>query len=809
MESKSHDNNKDVDGVEKCENIYTNGVQVKGHGNGGNSKTHGNGQSQLVPGNGQSPLVPGKQADIDEEDPWKVTSISKDYTPWSALSTKEKYVRGLTFVIKILLVIGCLYMFICSLDFLSSAFRLLGGEAAGKVFQQSDIMTNPVAGLMIGVLVTVLVQSSSTSTSIVVSMVGSGIMDIRTSIPIIMGANVGTSVTNTIVAIGQITDKGEFRRAFAGATVHDMFNWLTVLVLLPVEIVSGYLYYLTEAIVDSLPLVTDKGADKDILKVITEPFTELIVQVNKNAITNIARGKDADVDSAHAIMKVCCDKRTPADCCSDKLAKSFTFIKEGANYTQSQKLQVCSELRDCVGQNKYVAVPSCLSTPWSYKSYVITRDTELIDCDIFSGSSAEQECCQTRIGELKELSNTSYYRQGCETVSTCYTSLSHNFTMSRCMSSWSNVDHVVGEEFSCTKYTRDVEKITCISECQFLFKGMYPTLNDKAIGAILLVISLAILCACLVSIVKLLHSLLQGPMALLIKKFINADFPGPMAYFTGYLAIIIGAGLTIIVQSSSIFTSTLTPLVGIGVIELDRMYPLTLGSNIGTTTTAILSALANTSGLRNALQVAFCHLFFNITGILLFYPIPFLRFPIPLAKFLGNCTAKYRWFALVYILAMFFMVPALVFALSIPGWYVLLGVLGPIAVVIIFICIVKLIQAKRPQMLPNKLKNWKFLPEPLRSLEPYDKVMQKVFFCKRFQSETNDGKIPESSSKPGVITETNDGKIAASSSKPGVITETNDGKIAASSSKPGVITETNDGKIAASSSQPGINSTQL
>lgn len=240
---------------------------------------------------------------------------------------------------------------------------------------------------------------------------------------------------------------------------------------------------------------------------------------------------------------------------------------------------------------------------------------------------------------------------------------------------------------------------------------------------------------------KLLHSLLQGPMAMLVKKFINADFPGPLAYFTGYLAIIIGAGLTIVVQSSSIFTSTLTPLVGIGVIELDRMYPLTLGSNIGTTTTAILSALANTSGLRNALQIAFCHLFFNITGIVLFYPIPFLRFPIPLAKFLGNCTAKYRWFAIVYILAMFFLFPALIFALSIPGWYVLVGVMGPFVIILIAVCVVKVIQAKRPACLPPKFRNWKFLPLPLRSLEPYDKAMQKLFFCKRFQAEVKEEKV--------------------------------------------------------------------
>lgn len=270
----------------------------------------------------------------------------------------------------------------------------------------------------------------------------------------------------------------------------------------------------------------------------------------------------------------------------------------------------------------------------------------------------------------------------------------------------------------------------------YLFRGLYPTLSDKAVGGILLVISLAILCLCLVCIVKLLHSLLQGPMAMIIKKFINADFPGLFGYFTGYLAILIGAGLTIVVQSSSIFTSTLTPLVGIGVIELDRMYPLTLGSNIGTTTTAILSALATSSDkLKNALQVAFCHLFFNITGILIFYPIPALRFPLPLARFLGNRTAKYRWFAIVYILVVFFIMPGLVFALSIPGWYVLLAVLGPFVVLAIIVCVIKCLQEKRPQALPQKLQNWKCLPTALRSLEPYDKAMQKVFFCKRFQDQ--------------------------------------------------------------------------
>lgn len=65
------------------------------------------------------------------------------------------------------------------------------------------------------------------------------VVPISNAIPMIMGANIGTSVTNTLVSIGQISNKGDFRRAFAGATVHDMFNWITVLVLLPLEVVSS------------------------------------------------------------------------------------------------------------------------------------------------------------------------------------------------------------------------------------------------------------------------------------------------------------------------------------------------------------------------------------------------------------------------------------------------------------------------------------------------------------------------------------------------------------------------------------------
>ena len=106
------------------------------------------------------------------------------------------------------------------LSFLADGFRLLAGRQAGKIFRNSDVFNNPISGMLVGVLVTVLVQSSSTSTSIVITMVAAELLNVKQAIFLVMGANIGTSVTSTIVAISQSGEKNEFRRAFAAATVH-------------------------------------------------------------------------------------------------------------------------------------------------------------------------------------------------------------------------------------------------------------------------------------------------------------------------------------------------------------------------------------------------------------------------------------------------------------------------------------------------------------------------------------------------------------------------------------------------------------
>lgn len=131
-------------------------------------------------------------------------------------------------------------------------------------------------------------------------------------------------------------------------------------------------------------------------------------------------------------------------------------------------------------------------------------------------------------------------------------------------------------------------------------------------------------------------------------------------------------------------------------------------------------------------QIALCHFFFNIFGILIWYPIPFMRIPIRLARGLGNRTAKYRWFAILYLILCFLVIPLAVFGLSMAGWVVMVGVGVPIVVLIIFVVIINVMQSHWPHVLPKVLRNWDFLPRPLHSLAPWDAVVTStVSFCGR------------------------------------------------------------------------------
>jgi solute carrier family 34 (sodium-dependent phosphate cotransporter) len=135
-------------------------------------------------------------------------------------------------------VLVLLYAFLVGVGLLESGIAALGeGFQAGLL----DNVANPLSGLFAGILVTVLVQSSSVSTSTIVGLVGAGTLPVSLAVPMIMGANIGTTVTNTLASLGNIRRSEEFRRGFAAATVHDFFNVLAVAVLLPLELLTGFL----------------------------------------------------------------------------------------------------------------------------------------------------------------------------------------------------------------------------------------------------------------------------------------------------------------------------------------------------------------------------------------------------------------------------------------------------------------------------------------------------------------------------------------------------------------------------------------
>ena len=152
-----------------------------------------------------------------------------------------------------LMVAVLLYLFLVGIKLMGGSFKLMGEDFTSILMSLTD---NPLAGLFVGVLATAIVQSSSVTTSLTVTLVASGSLDLAQAIPIVMGANIGTSVTNTLVSLVHIKRRDEFRRAFAGAIVHDLFNWCTVLVFLPLELITralagqGYLQYLSQWLSD-------------------------------------------------------------------------------------------------------------------------------------------------------------------------------------------------------------------------------------------------------------------------------------------------------------------------------------------------------------------------------------------------------------------------------------------------------------------------------------------------------------------------------------------------------------------------------
>lgn len=147
------------------------------------------------------------------------------------------------------LVLCLIYTFLVGVSALEAGIKVMGEDTQESLFSNVD---NPLAALFVGLLGTVLVQSSSASTSIIVGLVASGALGVDDAVPMVMGANIGTTVTNTLVSLGHVRQSEEFKRAFAAATVHDFFNVLAVAILLPLELLTGVLSNLAEKMSNAL-----------------------------------------------------------------------------------------------------------------------------------------------------------------------------------------------------------------------------------------------------------------------------------------------------------------------------------------------------------------------------------------------------------------------------------------------------------------------------------------------------------------------------------------------------------------------------
>ena len=498
-----------------------------------------------------------------------------------------------------LLVFYCLWVFLLTLGVMGTGFKLLGGKDSAKMF---DVADNPISALMVGILATVLVQSSSTTTSIIVSLVGADELSVKTAVFMIMGANIGTSVTNTIVAMGHFANKDDLRRGFAGATVHDVFNMLNVLIFLPINWIYPIFEKMTyEMAKDQKSCEGDDCNKTEFLKPYISPYAKGVASYDKKVAKYISQ-----------------------NWCAGQCGKSYS--------TDAMKLisaEVCTSTTDCSNVHKNY------KDNWMSSGYLAKKRAPAYIVGTASGPAefhySKPDSCTSSTKFFDDEDAWTSTVAGSLTAGTCY--------------------EVCGSKVK-----------TGLCDKRLLKGGLTLEdweMTDNGAGTFLTIVALIGLCSCLFCIVYMLQIIMKGAAARILQKVVG---------FNGYLNIAIGCFITIMVQSSSITTSTLTPLAAVGIISLQDMFPLTLGANIGTTLTGIMSASVVTSKPVNAWQVALAHLFFNIFGTIMWYPIPKVRdIPLRASKFLGHMTAHPQYgvlFPPAYIFTCFFIIPGIAYGIA-------------------------------------------------------------------------------------------------------------------------------------------------
>lgn len=187
-------------------------------------------------------------------------------------SSRQPFLTWNETAIRLGLALFFLYLFLVGIKSLEKGISSLGSDFVDQVFSS---VANPIAGLAAGVLATVLVQSSSVTTATIVGLVGAGVLPVETAVPMVMGANIGTTVTNTLASLGHVRQSAYFERAFAAATVHDYFNLLSVVILLPLEVAFGLISRIANRLADLVEdILPEVGAGSSPIKsAISAPVT--------------------------------------------------------------------------------------------------------------------------------------------------------------------------------------------------------------------------------------------------------------------------------------------------------------------------------------------------------------------------------------------------------------------------------------------------------------------------------------------------------------------------------------------------------
>jgi sodium-dependent phosphate cotransporter len=211
---------------------------------------------------------------------------------------------------------------------------------------------------------------------------------------------------------------------------------------------------------------------------------------------------------------------------------------------------------------------------------------------------------------------------------------------------------------------REFNMVTQFSSPKSPIKALIKAVAEPAISAceklegywgpgLLAVIGVGVLFVALYLLTKVLKSLMLGRIEKMLGSYLDRHGP---------IGILVGAGATAAVQSSSVTTSFFVPLAGAGVLKPRQIYPMVLGANLGTTATALVAAIGK--GNVGGLTLAFTHLLFNICGLLIFYPFPRLRLPIWLSHRFAIIAVRYRLLAMGYVVAAFYGIPLLLIFLT-------------------------------------------------------------------------------------------------------------------------------------------------